>query len=109
MHVLPRKEQSGKFKVRLFLALRRSLRLPNAGEENATTFVLADVSRGTSLRIRFRFHVLRLQDVNRCPTRQADPNRTPRSHNRKAPRLVEKAGDKARISLDNSRRRIGAV
>ena len=33
MHVLPHKEQSGKFKVRLFLALRHSLRLPNAGEE----------------------------------------------------------------------------
>jgi len=31
------------------------LRLPNAGAENATTVVLADVSRGTSLRIRFGF------------------------------------------------------
>jgi len=77
--------------------------------KHPSAVVAADVSRGTSLRIRFRFHVLRLQDVNRCPTSQADPNRTPRSHNRKAPRLVEKAGDKARISLDNSRRRIGAV
>ena len=33
MHVVPHKEQSGKFKVRLFLALRHSLRLPNAGEQ----------------------------------------------------------------------------
>jgi len=33
MHVVPHKEQSGKFKVRLFPALRHSLRLPNAGEE----------------------------------------------------------------------------
>jgi len=77
--------------------------------KHPSAVVAADVSRGTSPRIGFRFHVLRLQDVNRCPTRQAYPNRTPRSHNRKAPRLVEKAGDKARISLDNSRRRIGVV